>query len=107
MKLKSMLILLCTFVVLFGFGLAFARSVPAAQAAPPNSPQMGSSNYAMDWSAVGRISGSITTSTNYRINATIGQMAASTGSVSANYRVCTGFQCVLDAIRVYLPLITR
>ncbi len=70
-------------------------------------PRMSSTNYAMDWNAVGEISGGDTASTNYKLSATIGQMAANTSSTSTNYQSCAGFECVLNALHLYLPLITR
>jgi hypothetical protein len=64
-------------------------------------------NFALDWSAVGEISGGASTSASYKLNATIGQMAANTSSISTNYGLCTGFECVLNTLSLYLPLIRR
>lgn len=68
---------------------------------------MSSTNFALDWSAVGEISGGDSASANYKLTGTIGQMAANTSSTSANYQACTGFECVLDNLRLFLPLIIR
>jgi hypothetical protein len=68
---------------------------------------MNSTSYALDWSAVGEISGGGSASANYKLNATIGQMATNTSSTSSNYGLCTGFECVLNLLRTYLPLIAR
>ena len=87
--------------------VASALLAAPAISAPSVSPQMNSANFALDWSAVGEISGGASTSANYKLNATIGQMAANTSSVSTSYGLCTGFQCVLNYLRVYLPLIVR
>jgi hypothetical protein len=78
-----------------------------APSAPRANPQMSSTNYALDWSAVGEISGGASTSASYNLNATIGQMAANTSSISTNYGLCTGFECVLNTLSLYLPLIRR
>jgi len=78
-----------------------------APTAPSVTPQMNSANFALDWSAVGELSGGASASANYKLNATIGQMAANTGSVSTNYGLCTGFECVLNTLSLYLPLIRR
>jgi hypothetical protein len=84
-----------------------AGAVLPAPASPRINPQMNSANYALDWSAVGEISGGASTSASYKMNATIGQMAANTSSVSAGYGLCTGFECVLNTLSLYLPLIRR
>ena len=68
---------------------------------------MNSTNYALDWSAVGEISGGSSASVNFKLAGTIGQMAANTSSVSTHYGLCTGFECVLNYLRLYLPLILR
>jgi len=86
------------------------RPVSAAKTTPSvlRSPQMSSANYGMDWSTVGDISCGDTASTNYKMSETIGEMAASSNSsASTNYAVCSGFQCVLNILHVYLPLIFR
>ncbi len=91
------------------FVLTLGHPVPAANAAPPapHAPTMSSTNYTMNWNAAGVISGGESASTNYKLCGTIGQMAASSNSASTNYAECSGFQCVLDALRVYLPLILK
>ena len=83
--------------------------VSVAKAAPPvlHLPQMSSAHYVLDWSTVGGASGGEAASANYKLSGTIGQMAASNRSASANDAACSGFQCVLDALRVYLPMIRR
>ena len=88
-------------------GLQDAGAFLPAPSAPQAAPQMSSANFALDWSAVGEISGGASTSTNYKLNSTIGQMAANTGSASANFALCTGFECVANALSLYLPLIHR
>lgn len=100
------LISLCLALVCVGFMASALFAAPAPSALRVN-PQMSSANYALDWSAVGEISGGASTSTNYNLNATIGQMAANTSSTSTNYGLCTGFECVLNLLRVYLPIILR
>jgi hypothetical protein len=81
---------------------------PPAPAAQGSNPQMSSANYALDWSAVGEISGGASTSTNYRLIATIGQMAANAASVSPTYGLCTGFECLLANVRnLFLPLVVH
>ncbi len=99
-----------TAVFVCASGLLFAWSLlptSAAKAAPPElrSSQMSSTNYAMDWSTVGGASGGEAASANYKLSGTMGQMAASNGSTSSNYAACSGFQCVLQALSVYLPML--
>jgi hypothetical protein len=100
-------------LIAFGIALAcvgfMASALWAAPAptAPKLNPQMNSANYALDWSAVGEISGGASASANYKLNATIGQMAANTSSTNASYGLCTGFECVLNTLSLYLPLIRR
>jgi hypothetical protein len=96
----------CIALVCVGF-MASALLAAPAPTAPKLNPQMSSINYALDWSAVGEISGGASASANYNLNATIGQMAANTSSTSTNYGLCTGFECVLNLLRTYLPLIAR
>jgi hypothetical protein len=84
-----------------------AGAVLPAPTAPKLNPQMSSFNYALDWSAVGEISGGASASASYKMNATIGQMAANTSSTSTSYGLCTGFECVVDTLSLYLPLIRR
>jgi hypothetical protein len=96
----------CLALACAGF-MASALFAAPAPSAPRANPLMSSSNYALDWSAVGEISGGASTSTDYKMNATIGQMAANTSSVSAGYGLCTGFECVLNTLALYLPLIRR
>jgi hypothetical protein len=106
------------FISLF-FALVFVGFMASVLFAAPNEPkaqqvsqhlsgpQMSSTNYAMDWSAVGEISGGSSASANYKLTGTIGQMAANTSSTSSNYGLCTGFECVLNSLRLFLPLIQR
>lgn len=68
---------------------------------------MSSAHYALDWSAAGEISGGPSASASYHMNATIGQMAANTGSAGASHSLCTGFECVVNALSLYMPLIRR
>jgi len=69
----------------------------------PDSPEMASTNYRLEWYVLG--SGSfIGTSTNYRINGTIGQPVVG-DEKSANYGLCNGFWCLLRTWRIRLPLI--
>ena len=100
------LIALCFALTCVGF-MASALLAAPAPTAPRIAPQMNSANYALDWSAVGEVSGGASTSANYNLNATIGQMAANTSSASANYGLCTGFECVANVLSLYLPLIRR
>jgi hypothetical protein len=87
--------------------MASALLAAPAPGAPHLAPQMSSTNYALDRSAVGEISGGASASASYKLNATIGQMAANTNSISTNYGLCTGFECVLNTLSLYLPLIRR
>jgi hypothetical protein len=96
----------CLALACVGF-MASALFAAPATAMPHANPQMNSTNYALDWSAVGEISGGESASANYKMNATIGQMAANSSSTSANYGMCTGFECVLNLLSTYLPLIRR
>jgi len=93
------------------FVLTLVRAAPTATAAPPapRAPQMSSANYALDWSAAGEISGGDSASANFKLSGTIGQMAANSSSsnTSTNYGLCTGVQCVLNALSVYLLIIRR
>ena len=84
-----------------------AGSVLPAPSAPRAKPQLSFTNYRLDWSVVGEISGGASASTGYKLNATIGQMAANTSSLSASYGLCTGFECVANTLLLYLPLIRR
>lgn len=80
----------------------------SAVLADPSGPRMASANYAIDWSAVGEVSGAGGSSANYQLHeATIGQMAANTTSTSTNYALCTGWECSASVYAVYLPLILR
>jgi hypothetical protein len=108
-QIKSLLTLAFVFASALLFVLALVRSVPTATAAPsaPRAPKMSSANYAMDWSAAGEIGGGNSASANFNLSGTIGQMAANSNSTSTNYGLCTGFQCVLNALSVYLPMIMR
>ena len=106
------LIPLCLALACVGFMATVLFAAPTETAVQQQSqqqsgPRMSSTNFALDWSAVGEISGGDSASTNYKLSATIGQMAANTNSASANYQACTGFECVLNALQLYLPLITR
>jgi hypothetical protein len=87
--------------------MASALFAAPAPSGPHLNPQMSSTNYALDWSAAGEISGGASASASYKMNATIGQMAANTGSTSASYGLCTGFECVANTLSLYLPLIRR
>ena len=91
------------------FVWTLVRPVSAAKATPAGAytPQMSSVNYAMDWSTAGGVGGGDSASTNYKLSATIGEMGASSSSVSSNYAACSGFQCVLNYMRSFLPLILR
>ena len=97
---------LCLALVCVGFMASALLAAPAPNT-PHITPQMNSTNYALDWSAVEEVSGGASTSANYKLDATIGQMAANTSNTSANYGLCTGFECVLNLLRVYLPVIFR
>ena len=100
------LIAFCLTLACAGFmaSALFAAPVPSA---PRANPQMSSTNYALDWAAAGEISGGSSASASYKMNSTIGQMAANTSSVSANFGLCTGFECVANTLSLYLPLIRR
>jgi hypothetical protein len=100
------LIAFCLALVCAGF-MASALFAAPGLSAPKLNPQMSSASYALDWSAVGEISGGASASAGYKMNAAIGQMAANTSSVSAGYGLCTGFDCVLNTLATYLPLIRR
>ena len=100
------LIAFCLALACAGF-MASALFAAPAPAAPHLAPQMSSSNYALDWSSIGEISGGTSASASYKMNATIGQMAANTSSTSTNYGLCTGFECVANVLALYLPLIVR
>jgi hypothetical protein len=100
------LIPLCLALMCVGF-MASALLAAPASTAPGSAPQMTSTNYALDWSTVGEISGGESTSIHYNLNATISQMAANTSSTSTAYGLCTGFECVLNYLRLYLPIILR
>ena len=100
------LLAFCLALACVGF-MASALFAAQGPSAPKLNPQMNSANYALDWSAVGEISGGASTSASYNMNATIGQMAANTSSVSASYGLCTGFECVANTLSLYLPLIRR
>ena len=91
-------------LVSFMASALFAAPTPTA---PRAKPQMSSASYALDWSAVGEISGGASASASYKMNATIGQMAANTSSVSTSFRLCSGFECVANMLSLYLPLIQR
>ncbi len=83
----------------------------SAATGPASGPDMRSTNFALDWRASGEISGGGSSSSNFRLTATIGQMAAATHSGSANFSSCSGFQCIRDDIRatlrVFLPALGR
>lgn len=83
-----------------------ALQAPAAsQRAPaPHSPQApaASGSYALDWVAVGDIGGGASESPRYRLNATVGQAAAS-DSISAAFGACAGFECVRSLFAQMLP----
>jgi hypothetical protein len=100
------LIAFCLALMCAGF-MASALYAAPAPSTPRINPQMSSTNYALDWSAVGEISGGASASASYKMNATIGQMAANTSSTSTSYGLCTGFECVVDTLSLYLPLIRR
>jgi nitric oxide reductase large subunit len=100
------LIAFCLALACAGF-MASALFAAPGLSAPKLNPQMSSINYALDWSAVGEISGGASASASYKMNATIGQMAANTSSTSTNFGLCTGFECVLNTLSLYLPLIRR
>jgi hypothetical protein len=64
----------------------------------------------MDWSITGSISGATNNSPHFKLNGTIGQMAASTQSVSVKYQLCSGQQCgnfPFSLHRVYLPIVFK
>jgi hypothetical protein len=96
----------CIALVCVGFMASTLFAAPAPSA-PSTNPHMNSANYALNWSAVGEISGGASASASYKMNATIGQMAANTSSTSTNFGLCTGFECVLNTLSLYLPLIRR
>jgi hypothetical protein len=100
------LIAFCLALACVGF-MASALFAAPGLTAPKLNPLMSSASYALDWSAVGEISGGASASASYKMNATIGQMAANTSSVSPSYGLCTGFECVVDTLSLYLPLIRR
>ncbi len=80
----------------------------SAQAAPDPPPLLSSSDhYALDWSAFANVSGGESASANYHLSGTIGQMAATTQSKSANYSECSGFHCMLNTLHAWLPLLLR
>jgi hypothetical protein len=100
------LLAICLALACAGF-MASALFAAPEPSAPHVNTRMSSTSYALDWSAVGEISGGASASTNYKLNATIGQMAANTSSASASYGLCTGFECVANVLSLYLPLIRR
>src|SRR5258708_3507369 len=100
------LIAFCLALACAGF-MASALWAAPAHSAPHANAQMSSTNYALDWSAVGEISGGTSASAGYKRNATIGQRAANPRSTSTNYGLCTGFECVANVLSLYLPLIRR
>jgi hypothetical protein len=76
------------------------------------SPNMRSASYALDWTATGENSGGSMASSSYRLNATIGQMAANTRSTSASYQLASGFQAAESLgdpypFKVYLPIVYK
>src|SRR5689334_8523381 len=87
--------------------MASALWATPASAGPSSNPVMNSAHYALDWAALGEISGGASASAHYQLNATIGQMAAGSTSRSAHFAACSGFECVLQRLSLYLPLITR
>ena len=91
------------------FVLSCLRGTPTASAAAPaaHPAQMSSAHYALDWSAAGEISGGDSASANYKLTGTTGQMGAGSLSASANAQACTGFECVLNNLGVYLPFIKK
>ena len=100
------LLAFCIALMCVGFMASTLFAAPAPYT-PSTNPQMNSANFALNWSAAGEISGGASTSVSHNMNATIGQMAANTSSISANYGLCTGFECVLNTLWLYLPLIRR
>jgi hypothetical protein len=100
------LMFVCVSAFLFVLTLAHPAPADAQRAAPP-ALMMGSTNYAMDWNAVAVSGGGESASTNYKLRGTIGQPAASSSSTSANYGECSGFECVVDALRLYLSIIMK
>lgn len=87
--------------------MTMVASAPAVLA-DPSGPHIGSTNYAMDWSVAGEVSGGSGSSANYQLQeVTIGQMAANTTSASASYALCTGWECSLPAYTVYLPVVLK
>ncbi len=106
------LIPLCLALLCLGFMTSALLAAPTGATVPPlpqqqSISQMTSTNYALDWSTVGEISGGSSASANFKLTGTIGQMAANTNSTNTNYGLCTGFECVLNYLRLYLPIILR
>jgi hypothetical protein len=104
---KLALSLVLSIAVTFVLTVTLTRTTRISAAPDTNAPQMSSRNYAINWSALGEISGGNSTSANYALHGTIGQMGANTNSSSRSYRACTGFQCVADVMRLNLPLILK
>jgi hypothetical protein len=106
------LIPLCLALACAGFMASTLLAAPTDTALPPLSQQqsisqMTSTNYTLDWSTVGEISGGSSASANFKLTGTSGQMAANTSSVSTAYGLCTGFECVLNYLRQFLPVVLR
>jgi len=91
MKRTTIFLVLLAFFLLAGSALA-----------------MRSTNYWLDWftPATGG-GGGPASSTNYRVNFTVGQSAIGT-SASTNYGGCLGYWCGAGAqFRIYLPLVLK
>ncbi len=72
------------------------------------SPRMTSANYALDWTAAGEISGGQAASANYALReSTTGQKAAGSLSASANYKLCSGWECTISTSYLNLPFLSR
>ena len=75
--------------------------------AETHKPSMGSANYRMDWSYVGEIGGGASASAGYKLNGTLGQMAANSERASPSYKLCTGFECAPPLFQTYLPVVLK
>ena len=93
------------FLLVLMIALMLAIILVSSTIAAPNIQLMGITTYTIDWSVIGEVNGATSKSTNYKITATIGQMAANTNSVNECSRLCTGFECLLNMLRTYLPLV--
>ncbi len=90
MKRRALLLALVCFLVLSSSALA-----------------MSSTNYRLDWfTPLSSGGGGPISSTNYKMNVTIGQVAFSSSS-SANYRAGLGYWQLMTNSRLFLPLIKR